>query len=190
MRKLTYFVASTVDGYIAGPEGQFDFFPFEGDHVTALLEDFPETLPVHLREQLGVPTVQKRFDTVIMGRRTYQPALSLGLRDPYAPLRTFVFSRSLPPSHEGNVRVTAEDPVLAVRRLKEEEGRGIWLCGGASLATQLALEIDEVIVKLNPRLAGGGIRVLDGAFHPQNLVLREPRVFSSGVLFLAYDVVR
>lgn len=190
MRKLTYFVASTVDGYIAGPDGQHDFFPFEGDHMTALFEDFPETLPAHVRQQLGLPTAQKHFDTVIMGRRTYEPALSLGVEDPYAPLRTFVFSRSLPAQLKGNLQVTADDPVVTVRGLKREEGRGIWLCGGALLASQLALEIDEVILKLNPLLAGGGIRVLDGVFRPQSLTLREQRVFRSGVVFLTYDVMK
>lgn len=187
---MTYFVASTVDGYIAGPDGQYDFFPFEGDHMAALSEDFPETLPLHVRQQFGLPTAQKRFDTVIMGRRTYEPALSLGIEDPYAPLRTFVFSRTLPSRHHGGLHVTADDPVLTVRGLKQEEGQGIWLCGGATLASQLTGEIDEVILKLNPRLAGAGIRVLHGPFRPQRLSLREQRVFVSGVVFLTYDVVK
>lgn len=190
MRKLTYFVASTVDGYIAGPDGQFDFFPFEGDHMKALFEDFPETLPLHVRQHLGLPTEQKCFDTVVMGRRTYEPALALGIDDPYAPLRTVVFSRSLPARSEGLLRVTADDPVATVRALKDGDGKGIWLCGGGSLASHLALEIDEVIVKLNPRLAGGGVRLLDGTFRPQNLVLRQQRSYQSGVVFLTYDVVR
>lgn len=190
MQKLTYFVASTVDGYIAGPDGQHDFFPYEGDHMAALSEDFPETMPAHVRQHLGLPTVQEHFDTVIMGRRTYEPALSLGIEDPYAPLRTIVFSRSHPAQLKGSLQVTADDPVLTVQGLKREKGRGIWLCGGASLASQLVPEIDEVILKLNPLLAGGGIRVLDGAFRPQTLTLREQRVFRSGVVFLTYDVVK
>lgn len=190
MGRLTYFVASTVDGYIAGPEGQHDFFPFEGDHMKALFEEFPETLPVHVRKQLGLPAVQKHFDTVIMGRRTYEPALSLGIEDPYAPLRTFVFSRSLPPRVNGALQITPDDPLSTVRALKRESEARIWLCGGASLASQLAAEIDEVIVKLNPRLAGAGVRLLDGKFNPQNLALRTHRVFNSGVLFLSYDVLK
>lgn len=158
--------------------------------MTALFEDFPETVPAHVRQQLGLPTAQKHFDTVIMGRRTYEPALSLGIEDPYAPLRTIVFSRSLPSRTEGNFHVTADDPRVTVQDLKRQSGSGIWLCGGAALASQLAPEIDEVILKLNPLLAGGGIRVLDGAFHPQNLALRDQRVFRSGVVFLTYDVLR
>lgn len=158
--------------------------------MAALAEDFPETLPAHVRQQIGLPTTQKHFDTVIMGRRTYEPALSVGIGDPYAPLRTVVFSRSLPARNEGNVRVTADDPLTTVQALKRESGSKIWLCGGASLASQLASEIDEVILKLNPRLAGGGIRVLDGTYRPQNLTLRDQRVFQSGVVFLTYDVVK
>lgn len=190
MGKLTYFVASTIDGYIAGPQGQHEFFPLAGDHIQALIEDYPETLPVHVRKQLGLTTPPKQFDTVLMGRRTYEPALSLGIDDPYAPLRTFVFSRSLAPRVNGTLHVTSEDPLTTVRTLKRERDARIWLCGGASLASQLAVEIDELVVKLNPRLAGAGVRLLDGEFHPQNLALRSHRVFQSDVLFLTYDVLR
>lgn len=188
MRKLTYLVAATVDGYIAGPDGQHDFFPIEGDHVTALCEEFPETLPVHVRQHLGLPTIQKHFDTVVMGRRTYDPALSVGIEDPYAPLRTFVFTRSLPARTAGNLHITDADPLATIQALKREPGRDIWLCGGASLASQLAPEIDQIILKLNPRLAGSGIPVLNGPFHPRNLTLKKHRVFQSGVVFLTYGV--
>lgn len=190
MGKLTYFVASTVDGYIAGPEGQHDFFPLQGDHIRALCDDFPETIPVHVRRALGLPSAAKHFDTVIMGRRTYEPALSAGIEDPYAPLRTLVFSRSLPAQVKGNVSITSEDPLKVVQALRREDGNRIWLCGGGSLAGQLRTEIDEIILKQNPRLAGAGVRVIDGSYLPQDLALRSQRTFESGVTFLTYEVLR
>lgn len=187
MRKLTYFVATTADGFIAGPEGQTELFPVTGDHIEAQAEQLPETLPRHVRELLHVPERQARFDTVLMGRATYQPALSLGITDPYAPLETIVFSRTLAERSVGTLRITADDPRQVVRELKARPGKDIWLCGGADLAGQLASELDELIVKLNPVLAGDGIRLLRGDFHPEALVLRQQKVFASGVVWLTYE---
>ncbi len=189
-RKLTYFVATTVDGFISGPNGEFDFFPLEGDHIRAQTEELPETIPAHVREALGIPTRQARFDTVVMGRKTLDPALEHGISHPYRPLRTVVFSRSLPARDEDGLRITAEDPVAVVRALKAEEGLGIWLCGGAQLAGVLADEIDELLVKVNPVLAlGGGIRLFDRPFSPRKLALRSHRTFDSGVCWLGYDLL-
>lgn len=190
MRKLVYFVAASVDGCIAGPEGQFDFFPMEGDHIAAQCEELPETLPRHLRTALGLPERQARFDTVLMGWTTYGPALAVGETDPYAPLATFVFSRRQPAREEGLLRVTAEDPVEVVRALKAKQGRDIWLCGGATLASALRSELDELVVKVNPVLAGDGIRLFAGPFAPERLTLRARRAFESGVTWLTYDVAQ
>lgn len=187
MRKLIYFVATTIDGRIAGPGGQTDFFPMAGAHIAAQVQQLPETLPRHVREALDVPERQARFDTVVMGRGTYQPALSAGITHPYAPLETIVFSRTLPERSEGNLRITAADPRRVVQELKGRAGRDIWLCGGADLASQLADEIDELVVKVNPVLAGDGIPLLRGGFRPEAFFLRHHEVFSSGVVWLGYE---
>lgn len=190
MRKLVYFVAVSVDGCIAGPAGQIDFFSGEGDHLAAQVSELPETIPRHFREALGVSSGPMRFDTVVMGRATYEPALSAGITDPYAPLQTVVFSRRLASKQEGGLRITAEDPVGFVRTLKERDGRDIWLCGGGELAQTLLPELDELVVKVNPVLAGAGIRLSAGGFDPRELSLRESRVFDSGVIWLTYEVAR
>lgn len=190
MRKLVYFIATTADGSIAGPRGESDFFPMVGDHIAAQVEELPETLPRHVRDMLGVPTRQARFDTVLMGRATYEPALAVGITDPYAPLETIVFSRTLPARRDGGLTVTGEDPVHVVRELKAREGRDIWLCGGGKLASVLLEQIDEVVLKVNPVLAPGGLRAFDESAAPHALVLRERRAFESGVTWLAFDVRR
>jgi len=190
MRKLVYFVAVSVDGCIAGPRGEYDFYPMEGDHIAAQVEELPETIPRHMREALGLPARQVRFDTVVMGRGTYEPGLAVGSTDPYHPLETVVLSRRLPPKQEGSLRITPEDPIAVVRALKARAGRDIWLCGGGALAGYLAGEIDEWVVKVNPVLAGDGIRLLAGGFHPRKLKLRDRRSFTSGVTWLTYDAIR
>lgn len=190
MRKLCYFVALTVDGKISGPNGETEHFPLEGDHIAAQIELLPETLPVHVRQALGLPAPQGRFDTVLMGRKTYAPALALGIADPYAPLATIVFSRELPARTEGKLRITAEDPAAVVRELRARPGRDIWLCGGGSLAGRLADEIDELVIKVNPVWSGAGVGLFDGPFRPTRLVLRDQRRFESGVVWLTYDRAR
>lgn len=189
MRTLTYFVAMTVDGFIAGPNGSFDFFPMQGDHIAAQVAERPETLPLHVRNLLGLPALspaQTGYDTVVMGRGTYQPALDAGIAHPYAPLDTVVFSHSLPARSQDGLTITSEDPLQVIQGLKTKGGQGIWLCGGGSLAGQLVDEIDEWVVKVNPVLAGDGIRLAATSFRPRNLALRSTRSFESGVVWLTF----
>jgi dihydrofolate reductase len=188
MRRLVYFVATTIDGLIGAPDGTFDFFPM-GEQVGHQAATYPETIPAHLRDSLGASDTPCRFDTVLMGRRTYQPALDAGVEDPYDPLETFVFSDSLPAGGSGRLRVTSENPATLVQRLKASSGRDIWLCGGGHLAAQLADEIDEITVKVNPLVIGSGIGLMPGPFTPRRLQLRDHTVFDSGVVWLTYDVL-
>ena len=84
------------------------------------------------------------------------------------------------------MEVTAEDPVALVRRLKKEEGLGIWLCGGADLAGQLLPEVDELIVKQYPVVAGSGIPLFRAGFSPRAFTLTDSRVFERGNVVLTY----
>ncbi|MEH0938485.1 dihydrofolate reductase family protein [Micromonospora psammae] len=185
-RKLVYYVASTLDGYIAGPEGQYDSFLHEGDHMSALAAELPETIPVHLREHFGlVDSPNRRFDTVVMGRGTYEPTLSVGTTSSYPHLRQYVVSRSLT-IDDPTVRVVAENPVGLVRQLKQEDGTDIWLCGGGHLAGQLLGEIDELIIKRHPIVAGAGIPLFTGRYQPTRFTPAAIREFDSGVTVLTY----
>ena len=74
MRELKYYVACTVDRFIAREDGSFDFFLMEGEQVVDLLEIFHETIPAHFRG-LGISGKNKCFDVVLMGRRTYEAGL-------------------------------------------------------------------------------------------------------------------
>nr|WP_237720654.1 MULTISPECIES: hypothetical protein [Rhodococcus] len=87
MRDLTYFVGITIDGFIAGPDGDIGFFPMHDDILGFVAQEYPETIPTHLREKFGVDGANKQFDTVIQGRATYEPALAVGITSPYAHLR-------------------------------------------------------------------------------------------------------
>ncbi|MFG1678181.1 dihydrofolate reductase family protein [Micromonospora sp. NPDC049282] len=187
MRNLVYFVASTLDGFIAAPDGSFDFLPLEPDVAPYLVSDWPQTLPTFAHAQLGVQSPPTgRFDTVLMGRASYEPGLKIGVTSPYAHLRQYVFSRSLPPADYPDVEVVAGDPVAFVRDLKAQPGGDIWLCGGGQLAGQLLDEVDELVVKLNPVVVGSGIPLVDRGFSPSRLTLTSARPFDSGVVVLRY----
>jgi dihydrofolate reductase len=190
MRKLTYFIGTTIDGFIAAPDGDFTFFfpHVTEDYLPHLATEYPETLPTPARAGLGIAAASNaRFDTVLMGRSTYDQGLPEGLTSPYAHLRQIVLSRSLGASPDPAVEVTAEDPVALVRRLKREEGLGIWLCGGADLAGQLLPEIDELIVKQYPVVAGSGIPLFRADFSPRSFTLTGSRVFERGNVVLTYS---
>lgn len=201
MRKLIYYVAVTLDGYIADPDGRFDFFPVEGDHGPWVVEHYPESVPGHLRGQLGLAEAPPRvFDTVLMGRATHQVAVDEGLASGYPHLRQYVFT-SHPddlPAEEG-LTITSDDPLAAVRRLKaEQSGLDIWLCGGGALAATLIDEIDELRLKVNPLVLGDGIPLIGAAAARPGATSAKPgaaaipftrrmsRAFESGVTYVEY----
>lgn len=188
MRPLTYYVGMSLDGFIAGPGGEVDDFPVSDDHVEHMVATFPEVLPTHARRHLEVDDrPNRRFDTVVMGRGTYEPALAIDVTDPYAHLRTVVVSRD-PDIARGDERITVtDDPVAAVRALKADRSDlGVWLAGGGQLAGALADEIDELVVKVYPLVLGDGVRPIDGDFAARHLVLGGSRTFDSGCTELTY----
>ena len=185
MRTLTYYVASSVDGFIAGPDGSFDFYPAEPDLMDWIRARYPETLPTPLRRALGIDDLPNRvFDTVVMGRGTYEPGPAAGFPSPYAHLRQYVFAHGVTAPAE--VTVAEGDPVEMVRRLKAEDGLGIYLAGGGNLAGQLRDEIDEWVIKLSPMLVGTGVPLLPHAFAPQRIDLIGAEPLPSGVVVLRY----
>src|SRR5262245_66526455 len=95
MRELKYYVACTVDGFIARADGSFDLVLAEGDHLADLFAAYPETVPAHLRGPLGVRGEDRCFDAVLMGRRTYEVGLKVGVTNPYPQMEQYLFSRTL-----------------------------------------------------------------------------------------------
>ncbi|MCN9244646.1 dihydrofolate reductase family protein [Streptomyces sp. RY43-2] len=191
MRKLVYYVAVTLDGRIAGPSGEYDFFPGGGEQQTAayfawMNALYPETVPTAYRAAAGLTdSPNRRFDTIIQGLGSYRAALDVGITSPYAHLRQYVVSSTLEPDIDPAVTVVPSDPLAVVRELKREEGSGldIWLCGGGKLAGTLLPEIDELLIKSYPVVAGAGVPAFDGAFDPTVFDVAERTAFPSGVTF-------
>lgn len=190
MRELKYFVACTVDGFIAREDGTFDFFLAEGAHLTDLVETYPETVPAHLRDSVRVPAASKWVDTVLMGRKTYEVGLPFGVTSPYPHLTQYVYSRTMRESPSPDVTLVASDPLEHVRTLKRERGRDIWLYGGGVLAATLFPEIDELILKVNPVILGGGIPLFEGKVPQTDLTLVESKTYPNGFTLVRYRLRR
>ncbi|MER7014079.1 dihydrofolate reductase family protein [Saccharopolyspora sp. NPDC000359] len=192
MRKLTYCVATTIDGYIAAPDrsdpSSTGLMAPSPEYLPRLLAELPEIIPTHLREPLGIADVEpKHFDTVIEGRGSYEIGLQAGITNAYAHLEHYVFSRTMTGGPDPGVHLVATDPVEKVRELKAQPGKKIWLVGGAKLAAALRPEIDELLIKLNPVVAGAGIPLFDGGFHPEQFDLTSAQPFPGGVVHLTYQ---
>ena len=190
MRELVYYVAVSLDGYIAAPDDSFDDFPMQGDHIDMILREYTDTIPTLGLRATGLTPDLSRFDTVLMGWNTYKAGGIHPPEGPYGHLKQYVFSRK----HSGveaAVTLTGEDPVAVVRKLKSERGSGIWLAGGGMLASAVAGEIDRLILKVNPILLGSGKRLFaERAYSPIRSRLVASTPFESGVVVDEYTVDR
>lgn len=188
MKELTYFVACSVDGFIAHHDGSHDGFSQDEAYLNDLFSDFPETVPSHFRDALGISSEKNCFDTVLMGRKTYDVGLKEGVTSPYTHLKQYVFSRSLQISPDKRVELISTDAAGFVSRLKDESGQGIWLCGGADLAATLFAHhlIDRLILKVNPFLMGAGIPLFAGGIQQTALTLCDRKIYDNGVVRLHY----
>lgn len=105
MRKLIYYIATTLDGFIAQKDGSFDGFSWNEEFIAYLLSEFPETIPAHLKEETGSREQNGVFDTVLMGRKTYEVGLQQGIMNPYPTLDQYVFSRTMKESPDEHVKL-------------------------------------------------------------------------------------
>lgn len=176
-RKLVYYVAMTVDHYIAHEDETIDGFATEGHHIGDYLNS--------LRD----------YDTVLMGRRTYEWGYQFGVQPgqpvpTYGHMMQYVFSGSMPDYQHEQMQVIRDDPSQFVRQLKASEGGAIYLCGGGQLAGQLLDEglVDELILKVNPVIFGQGIPVFGDLKRTMSLCLLDTKIYNNGVIFLRYAV--
>lgn len=188
MRKLSYFIAASIDGFIGDPSGEAAFFTrfVDEEYLGFLKDEYPETLPTHGRRPLGLDHLEnKRFDTVIQGRRSYDLALKDGVTSPYAHMRQLVASRTLT-TPDPAVEIVSGDVAARIRELKREDGLGIYLCGGANLAAQLIEEVDELVVKSYPLILGTGMPMFGTEFALTEFELQSHRAFGNGVVVRTY----
>ncbi|KWT57967.1 deaminase [Streptomyces albus subsp. albus] len=190
MRKLTYFVACSIDGFIGDPNGDASSMMrfVDEEFLQFLKTEYPETVSAEGRRVLDFHDApNQQFDTVIQGRGSYQVALDAGITSPYGHLREYVASRGLGESPDPNVHLITEDLAGAVRALKAEEGGlDIWLCGGSQVAGELLDEVDELVIKTYPQIYGSGMPMFGTDFTVADFTLDWIRTFDNGVLVRKY----
>ncbi|WP_316014509.1 dihydrofolate reductase family protein [Roseobacter sp. HKCCA0434] len=172
MRSLTYDVAASLDGFIAGPGGDVSAFPHEGAHVVAY------------QERLG------SYQTVIMGRATYEFGYAFGLQPgarAYPRMDHHIVSAGIDLPSGSDVSVIRGDIPGAVRRLKSKPGGDIYLCGGGRLAGLLldAGLIDRVLIKRAPVILGSGTPLFSDA-DAHDLTPLGVEAYESGVVLERY----
>lgn len=173
MQRLSYHVAISLDGFIAGPAGELAGFVMEGPHVTDYLAAIASA------------------SAVVMGRKTYLLGLDLGVTDPYPHVPTYVFSRSLAHSPHPNVTLVQGEVAAELARLRAAPGRGLCLIGGGELAGQALAAglLDELVIKVNPFVLGQGIPLFAPGTPRRTLSLTSATSYQSGVTTLRYRVV-
>lgn len=177
MRKLIYHVATSIDNFIAHEDGSAEAgFIAEGEHVDEYLEQL------------------QAYDTVIMGRRTYEYGYRFGLKPgevPYPSMKNYVFSKSIKiEKTDDRLQIVKKDEIEFVKQLKVEDGTDIYLCGGGEFAGSLLQHelIDELLIKYYPVIFGKGIPLFGDNSKPVKLGLIRETVYSTGVILLRYQL--
>lgn len=136
----------------------------------------------------------KTIDTVVMGRKTYEVAMkmSAGGSNPYAGVKTYVFSRTMKPKRGSGVEIIADDAAEFVRNLKMQEGKDICVMGGGLLAKSLfeADVIDEIGFNIHPVLLGSGVPLFHEMKRQIDLELIDCKPFKNGCVLVTYRVKR
>lgn len=169
MRRFRYAVAMSLDGYIAGPDGEYDWIITDPDI------DFGE--------------IFGRFDTLLMGRHTFEMMHRAG-RGSMPGMQIVVFSRTLRPLDFLDITIVADRPEAAIEAIRSTPGKDIWLFGGGSLFRSLleARLVDTVEVAVIPVLLGGGIPMLPPPAGRTSLRLAGSKVFRTGIVSLEYAI--
>ena len=167
MRRIRYQVACSLDGYIAKPQGEFDWIIHEPSF------DFE--------------ALHNQFDTIIMGRRTYEVAYGIG---DFPGKQVIVASQSLRQEDHLHVEVVGDGLEARVRELRSQSGRDIWLYGGGDLLSQfLSWDlVDMIEPAIIPILLGDGIPLVAALRESRNLTLVGTKSYPTGMVLLEYKV--
>ena len=169
---IVYYVATSLDGYIADADGGVDW-----------LNQYMDT-----GEDYGYPVFYASVEGIVMGSHTYEFALKYAPKtEPDRP--TWVFTtRDLPVSHS-RVTLTSEDPKTVVKSIEDSGLKSVWLMGGGKIAGSFRQDglISRYMIAVIPIILGDGIPLFDGPRRRDPLKLTDSKVFPTGIVMLTYD---
>ena len=175
MRKIIYYVATSIDGLISGPNDDISGFVQKSSGLDKYISDL------------------KAFDTVIMGRKTYEFGYKFGLKpgEPaYPHMNHYIFSKTLKfENPNANVQVCNFE-LKNIKNLKDQEGTDIYLCGGGEFAGWLLDNelIDVLKIKLNPLVLGKGTNIFGSSIKQHKLSLLDHEKFDYGLQIITYSI--
>lgn len=178
MRKIILQLAVSLDGFIEGPNGEYDWCLTDQDY--------------------GMSSFLKKVDTLFMGRKSYDLAKSMPVaaEDPFmvkmSKIKQYVFSNSLKEDEvQEPFHLVSGDTVSWTKQYKQEKGKDIWLWGGASLTTSFMDHwlVDELVLAVHPILLGDGKPLFHGLKHRVRLDLKSSRKYPSRLVMLRYAIV-
>ncbi len=175
MRKIVYYVASSIDGFISGLNDDISGFVASGDGVDRYLSDLAN------------------YDTVIMGRSTYEFGYKYGLQPgqpAYPHMKHYIFSDNLKLENPSpQVQVKKLD-INEIESLQKQAGTDIYLCGGGQLASWLLdnQKIDLLKLKLNPLILGEGIKLFGNSVKKYTLQLLDTTKYENGLQIMTYQI--
>ncbi|MBA2306259.1 MAG: dihydrofolate reductase [Acidobacteria bacterium] len=173
MRRVRYGGAISLDGFIAGPEGQADW--------------------ILMDPEIDFAALFSQYDTLLIGRRTFSAMVAAGHADPMPGITTYVFSRTLRQEDYPDVTIVSDDAGAVVQRLRAQPGKDIALYGGGNLFRSLLDlgQVDTVEVSLIPVLLGEGIPLLPPPYGRVQLKLTAHKVLkATGTISLEYAIPR
>ncbi len=173
MRKVTFGVANSLDNYIAREDQSVDWI-LPSEEAAKAMKEFWD-----------------KIDAVVLGRKTYEPVVRSGKAWPsYPGVKTYVFSRTIGESLDTGVQIISEDAAEFVRKLKSQEGKGIFVMGGGELAKSLfgAKVIDEIRLSIHPVLLGSGTPLFLPMERQIDLELLDCKSLQNGCVHVTYRV--
>jgi dihydrofolate reductase len=168
MRKVLLNLAVSLDGFIEGPHGEFDWCFTDQDY--------------------GMKDFMKRIDSIIMGRKSHEVLLQYEKENPYPQMKTYVFSTTSH-SKDRNTVVLGGDVKQEMKKILGQPGKDLWLFGGASLVSafiNLNL-VDELWLAVHPLLLGSGKPLFQDVTGRISFGLKTTRQYSSGLVQLVYE---
>ena len=173
MKKISLFIAMSLDGYIADNKGSVNWLVGQSNDNNSI-DAYSEFV--------------KNIDTVIMGWNTYhQIVTELSPNEwVYDDFTTYVVTHN-PKTSSGKIQFTDKSPVELVKKIQKESGKDVWVCGGANLIQQLIREdmIDCYYITVIPTILGSGIRLFENANHEIKLRLLKTQTYN-GMTDLIY----